>query len=748
MGSDSPVNRVKRRDFLKLVGAGGVGVGAGAVLSHAGRKPTELLIPYPVPPEDYMPGIDTWYNTLCQGCTARCGVTIRLREGRVKKVEGNPNHPVSLGGACARGQAGVQELYHPDRLRGPLVREDGELKPVTWEVALSDLAYRMRQAMATGRGDGVAIMTGSARGHLHELMGAFLAGMGSSRLVHYRIDAQHNLHAANLRSFGARTTPYYDLANSEYLLSFGTDFLTGWLSPVHYSRGFGDMRQGDGPRGHFVQIEPRLSLTAANADQWLPAAPGSEAWIALALARLILEDGDYGGRDRDSWAEALDPYPVELAAERSGLNVEQLRQLAHDFLARRSLAIIGGAALHASNGLLAATAVNAMNYLAGRVDKLGGVLPNSTALFGPEVGYARSPYAGLRELVDAARQGRLEALILHDVNPLYHAPPAAGLGPALDSIPLVVSLATVLDETAAHADFVLPLHSYLEAWGDDAPESGVGFPTASLAQPVVRPLYDTRAAGDVFIDLADRLGDPVREAVPWRDFRAMLREKWRQLYRTRAGTGEGFEAFWEATLQAGVWGSRRAPIGYSETLMVPAALEDAGSPEPQFGGRPGEYPLVLHPYLSPVFHDGRWSHLPWLQELPDPITGVVYSNWVEVHPETARRLNVATRDIVEVTSPAGTIRLPVLVYPAIRPDVVAIPMGQGHKRYGRYASGRGANPVEILMSVVDAGSGELAWAATRVRLQPTGERADFVSTSGNPRALGRQILGPNNGGHG
>ncbi|MDX1569767.1 MAG: molybdopterin-dependent oxidoreductase [Xanthomonadales bacterium] len=746
--SEDSINRVKRRDFLKLVGAGSVGVGAGAVVSQVSRNPTELLIPYPVPPEEYMPGVDTWYNTLCQGCSARCGVSVRVREGRVKKIEGNPSHPVSRGGLCARGQAGVHTLYHPDRLTGPMKRLDGKLTQVSWDLVLSHLAHEFRQVLATERGPGVAIVTGSARGHLHQLMQEFLRTLGSSRLITYRIDAQHNLHAANLRSFGARATPYYDIANTPYLLSFGADFLTGWLSPVHYSQAFGDMRQGDGPRGYFVQVEPRMSLAAANADRWLATRPGSEAWLALAICHQLLEDGVYDGPDRNQWVERVADYSPARAVEPTGLGADQIVQLAHDFAAGPGLAIIGGGALHGTNGLLAATAVNLMNYLVGSFDRPGGVLANSPPLFGPEAAYSESPYAGLREIVEAARQGRLEAVILHDVNPLYSAPPELGLREALESVPLVISMSELLDESSEVARFVLPLDSYLEAWGDDSPESGVGFPTASLAQPVARRIHNTKSAGDFLIELAHRLGDDIEEALPWRDFQDFLKARWDEIYRTRAGSLEGFDAFWTATLQAGVWGERSAALGAPNTVMIPAALDDLGHPDPQFSGRRAEYPYTLHPYLSPVFHDGRWAHLPWLQELPDPISGVVYTNWIEIHPQTAELLGVRTRDVVEISSPAGSIKLPVLVYPAIHPDVVAIPMGQGHHRYGRYASGRGANPIEIIASRIDEDSGDLAWAATRVQLKPTGERIDFVTTSGNPRPLGRQILGPADGGHG
>ena len=166
------------------------------------------------------------------------------------------------------------------------------------------------------------------------------------------------------------------------------------------------------------------------------------------------------------------------------------------------------------------------------------------------------------------------------------------------------------------------------------------------------------------------------------------------------------------------------------------------NPASEFAGAQSDYPFVLHPYLTATFLDGRGANLPWLQEMPDPLTSVVYESWAELNPQTAAELGVDEGDILEITSPEGTVSVPAVIYPAIRPGVVAMPIGQGHSGYGRYASGRGANPIHIVAAQVDDQSGDLAWAATRVSVKATGERARIIKTSGVSRTLGRQILGP------
>ncbi|MCZ6642744.1 MAG: molybdopterin-dependent oxidoreductase, partial [Gammaproteobacteria bacterium] len=269
---------IDRRDFLKLVGAGSAGVGAGFMLRESIKHPVEYLIPHVVAPEDFSTGIATWYNTVCSMCAAGCGISVRTREGRAKKIEGNPLHPVSQGRLCALGQSGLQVLYNPDRLTGPLMQtaERGSMSfaKITWEEGLSKVADRLDLLRAARRGNRVCLLSQGVRGHLAQLLELFMEQLGSERLLHYDFDHPHTLYAANKRFFGEERLPYYDLKNTRYLLSFGADYLGNWISPVHHSLGFGHSRQGrPDVRGRFVQIEPRMSLSGAAADEWIAARP-------------------------------------------------------------------------------------------------------------------------------------------------------------------------------------------------------------------------------------------------------------------------------------------------------------------------------------------------------------------------------------------------------------------------------------------------------------------------------------------
>ncbi len=735
---------VDRRNFLKLVGAGGVGAGAGFMLSESRKHPVEHLVPYPVPPEEFSPGIATWYNSVCSMCSAGCGISVRTREGRAKKIEGNPAHPVSQGRLCALGQSGLQALYNPDRITGPLVRAGrrGEIEfdPTTWDESFAELANQLELMRTAGRGGGVALLTGGVRGHLASLLELFMGWLGSDQLLHYDFNHPATLYAANERFFGESNLPYYDIENSRYVLSFGADFIGHWLSPVHHGLGFGRSRQArDGDRGRFVQIEPRMSLTGAAADEWIAANPGTEGVLALGIARRIVDQGGYQGTDLDAWQAALAGYAPDAVAEQTGVLPDTVARLADSFAETQpGLAIGGGATANHSNGVDALVAVNALNHLVGNIGVEGGVIFNPPPAFGPEASRHAS-LARMLELAEDARAGRIELLIVSNTNPVFNLPEASGFAEALADIPQIVSLSSFLDETTAHADLVLPSNTYLESWGDDTPSPGVGFRVGAVSQPVVEPLYDTRATGDIVLELAHRMGLDL--AFPWPNMEEYLKYSWREVW--SSGTPDpsipDFDTFWTSVVRAGVWGDEtRAPGG--EFVPDAGVVEGIGVGAPEFAGAEGEFPYALHPYLSNGLHDGRGANLPWMQELPDALTGVVYGTWIELNPVTADELGLSDGDVVAIESPAGAIEAPVLVYPAIMPGVVAMPIGQGHEEYGRYAEEHGVNPINVLAAQTEPDTGALAWAATRVRLVPTGGRADLVRVSGEARELGREIV--------
>ena len=739
------MSNIDRRDFLKLVGAGSVGAGAGFMLAESIKHPVEYLIPYAIPPEDFSHGIATWYNSVCSMCPAGCGITVRTREGRAKKIEGNPAHPVNQGRLCALGQAGLQVLYNPDRLTAPMVRTgdrgSGSFEQITWEDGLTRTAKSLATLQKNGQGNRVGLLSTGVRGHFASLLELFMGTLGSDRLLHYDFAHPHTLYAANKRFFGEESLPYYDLKNARFLLSFGADYLGRWISPVHHGLGFGHSRKRQATgRLRTVQVEPRMSISGAAADQWIPANPGTEGLLALGLAHHIVAEGGYAGDDLENWVAALRPYSVKRVADQTGVAPDTIARLADAFAdTQPSLAIGGGAAGNCSNGVDTLVAVNALNYLVGNLGQRGGLLFNPQPAFGSASHTRQASYRRLSELAEDARRGHIEVLIINGANPVFNLPSAAGFDQAMAEIPFIVSLSSFLDETTAMADLILPSHTYLESWGDDIPEPGMGFAVGAISQPVVSPLYNTRAGGDIILGLAQQMG--LGEALPWASMEDFLKARWREIYQRGAPADElnGFESFWRSILQAGVWGEKTQNSARTFALD-PSLVDNIGVEAAVFTGDIDVYPFVLHPYLSNALYDGRGANLPWMQELPDPLTSVVYGSWVEMNPLTAEKLGLSEGDLVKVESPHGKITAPVYVYPGIMPDVIAMPIGQGHAQFGRYAKHRGVNPISILAPLMDPDSGSLAWGGTRVKIEATGRQADLLKIGGESRQLGRKII--------
>ena len=692
-----------RRDFIKLTAI----TGTSATLASCG-SPEHQLIRF-VPDDDLVPGVAEWKPSVCPVCAAGCGLNVRVMEADVettrngqagvvkmavaKKLEGNAKDPISQGGLCARGQASIQITYHPDRLTHPMKRTGGrgagEFKEVTWDEAIAELTGQLDALAAAGDQKSLAWLTRPHRGRRTALAAEFLKGFGAPAPIAYEFFADEVLRRANAISFGREQLPTIDLARSRFAISFGADFLGTWNSPVAQSAAYGAMRQGRaGMRGAFVQVESRMSLTGGNADEWVPVKPGTEGVLALGLAYVILAnrlrpaDAGRAGAAIEGWSAGLPDYTPARVEQITGVAAKKVERLARSLVEfQPAVAFIGGAPLAHTNGLFHALAVNALNGLLGSVGQPGGVF------FTP--GSLKSEVRSLKSEALASAK----ALLLDDVNPVFGAPKAWKVREALAGIPFIASFGSFLDDTSTLADLILPDHSFLESWVDSAPESGSIEAITTVAGPAMRPLYQTRATADVLIDVAGKLKSPL--ALPWKTAEEVAKS---------TATSNP-----QSTIQSTIQSAIRNPQ---------SAIRYA---EPQFDGDAATYPFHLLPYASLQFGDGSSAHLPWLQEMPDPLTSAMWSSWVEINPQTAERLQLAQGDLVDVTSSQGTVRAPVMIFPGLAPDVVAMPVGQGHETFTRYASNRGVNPIAILAPATEPETGALAWAATRVKIARVGE---------------------------
>lgn len=727
-------HKITRRDFLKIGAAGA----ASAVLAgcQAPRRWVELE-PYVRPPEQQLAGVATWYASTCRQCPAGCGIVARIMNGRALKLEGNPEHPLNQGKLCARGQAGLQVLYNPDRLSGPVrqtQRGSRSYEPLAWEAGINTLYEKLNAA-----GSRVAVWVDSTTsGHLLDLFGHFTSAVGAPGPLVYDLHTGVNgyrlLADVSQEFFGQAALPAYHLSQADVILSFGADFLGTWLSPVRYGIEFGKFRdQALGKRGYLVQLEPRMTPNAAVADHWLPIRPGSEGLVAAALVQIIADEG-LGGAERAALARSLaGGVDVGSAATASDLPAESLAELARAFAAaERPVAIPGAALTGLDHGSAALAAVQALNLLAGGT---GGLTLSPPSPSEGVVAPGAAAYSDVLALLDQMRAGQVQVLLLHGANPAYELPPQVGFLDAVANVPFVVSFAPLVDETAVWADLVLPDRTYLEGWGYALVSPGFDRPVVSSQQPVVSPVFDSRSTADILLTVARGI-PAAAQVLPWADEVAFLKETVGQLGAGAAG-GTGADALWAKFQQHGGWwpASTSAPA-----VAAPASPPAIQVAPPTFPDEQ-EYPFFLYLYPSVLLGDGRGASLPWLQGSPEPMTTISWQTWVELNPATAQKLGVTDGDIVRVTSPAGELAAPVCTYPAIRPDTVAIPFGQGHTEAGRYARDRGSNPLQLVSTGTGASDSTLAWATLRVQVQPTGEKVSLALFEYKPGTQGGEHLG-------
>jgi anaerobic selenocysteine-containing dehydrogenase len=597
---------ITRRKFLALAGAG-----AGLALLPA--EFDELLGAVAESEQRWPgPGVETWVNSVCQLCPGGCGIRVRVLDGWPVKILGNPEHPINQGGLCPKGEAGLQALYDPDRIRRPLRRAgrrgEGRWQEIGWDEAIGAVAERLRSLRGAGRPEGLAVIGGQYRGVMQTLWAQFLAAFGSPNYVSTAIGCETSDTVLWLTQ-GVRGHVAYDLENANYVLSFGVNLLEGSWSPVWQMRAYTALRQGrPGHRVKIVQADVRFSVTAAKADEWLPVRPGTDGALALGIAHVLVRDGlydraavhdrafafedwvDAAGRRREGFRTMVSrDYAPARVADITGVKEATLVRIAREFgEARPSLALGDRGVSRYPNGLSTRWAIHCLNALVGSIDVPGGILVppeipltpmpplprDSIAERGrarPRLDGAGSPAAPLAEsaihrLPEAIESGRpypLEAVFLYFANPVFSLPGSVGMRAALERVPFVVSFSPYHDESTRAADLVLPDHMFLERWDLDPTPRNIGFPIFGIRQPVREPLYDTRATSDVVLALADGLGEPVRAALPWKDTEALLKDRMKGVHASRRGA-----------LAVAVKSPWYRPLRDAKAVPLPASLDD------------------------------------------------------------------------------------------------------------------------------------------------------------------------------
>ncbi|MHC1728815.1 MAG: molybdopterin-dependent oxidoreductase [Syntrophobacteraceae bacterium] len=710
-----------RRDFLKLFGI----AGTGAVLGGC-SDPSRHLIPYLNPPEDIVPGKSLYYATTCRECPAGCGMLANNRDGRVIKVEGNPAHPVSGGKLCMRGQASLHGLYNPDRFRGPMRRKaEGGFEPVTWEQGEAFLDSKLAEAVRKGGSDRIVFMTDLTTGSLSGLSSHWMAEMGQAGgQVTYEPYSYEPLRKANATVFGIDAIPAYKFDELDFLISFNAGFLETWISNLEFARQYGSFHPLKGDRKNtFIFVGPRLSMTANNADLWITTRPGTEYAVGLGMLRLILDENlvpELPPERRAALASITGNWPLEKAAGTAGCDPKLIRAAAVGFArAARPLAIAEGLAFSVPNATETAVAANLLCTL--KPATLQAIDFNRKSVYSDTAG-AES----LERLGERMRAGEVDLLLLYRANPVFTLPRSRDFAGAMKKVPAIVSFSHAPDETSALAHLVLPTHYSFESWGDYSPRPGV----TGFLQPVMGPVFNTKHLGDILISTGKKVKG--QEAFPWKDFYVALQGYWTRKWEEGGGSGS-FESFWQSMVTKGGNWSDLSKEGMKDLPLPTAAFRF-----PELGKTPGDsLPLVIYPTVQ--FYDGRMANHMWVQEIPDPMTQVTWGGWIEIHPETAKKLNIVKGDLLQVKSEFGSVEVPALPIYTVPEGIAAIPVGQGHSNMGRFADGLRANPLDLLPAGADHSSGILLRPEINLALQKTGRTLAIANTDGSFFQHGRDF---------
>ncbi len=698
-GADSAL--FSRRDFLALAGFAAVG----AAVAGCQRAPVRYAESYINPPAGLIPGRSYDYASTCGGCSAGCGLLVRNRDGRPIKLEGNPDHPLSRGGLCAAGQASLLGLYDQQRLAKPQTGgQPGEWQDVDQEVVrrLEDVR-RTKGAVRflTGPGVGPAVRASIRR---------FLDGFTDARHVVHDPRSCSAILEAHARTHGVRVLPHYHLDKAEVIVGIDADFLGAWISPVEFTAAYlaGRPRKEDGgfDEGRFsyhVQFEPLLTLTGAKADQRLCVAPGELGAVMAHLAARLAE-----------FAQKPDLAPPMNSLPAPPVSGSLLDKLAASLWQHRQRSVI----LCGSQDVDLQVRANVLNHL---LDNYGHTVELAQPSYQRD-GDDREVEKLLQELHDPA--SKIQALFVYQSNPVHDLPGGETIADDLKRVPLLVSLAPRLDETAKLAHFVCPDHHYLESWSDAEPVSG----TASLVQPTISPLGNTRS---VLESLAAWTGK-LRPAYD------LLREHWEKEVFPRSTRKVGFAEFWDRTLLDGFAPVAPAP-GKASAFTTPPAVA-AASPRDET-----TYSLVL--YSKVGLPDSSHAYNPWLHELPDPISKVVWDNYAAVSPATAKTLGVADGDLLRLDAGgdaglSGVLELPVCVQAGQHDRVVGVALGYGSVLTKRFAdigpSWLQAGPTVGPNGLVGKNAAPLLqWVASGLRYTRDGVRLS--------RAAGQQPLASTQG---
>ncbi len=663
-GANDPEAKLDRRDILKVMAASAAFAG----LTGCTKLPTQKIVPYVRQPEEIIPGKPLFYATAVTLGGVATGVLVESHMARPTKIEGNPDHPGSLGAADAFSQASILGLYDPDRSQAEI--HDGRIG--SWAEFQEELSTALGAEKGNG-GSGVRLLTPTITSPtLGDQIATFLKAYPSAKWVQYESVTRDNIQEGAKLAFGEYVNTVYRVDQADVIVALDSDFLTSGPGCVRYAREFARKRRvesAESKMNRLYAVESTPTNTGAMADHRLRMPAGLIDDFAHFLAReLGLLVGDVGNG------------PPPSRAQLEGWIQPLVRDLKRN---PGASLIVPGEQQPPSVHALA----HAMNQALGNFGK--------TVYFTESIEVSPvNQWDSIGQLAADIRAGTVTTLLILGSNPVYDAPADLGFKGLLPKVPFTARLGLYEDETSAFCHWHIPQAHELESWGDARGYDG----TASVIQPLIAPLYGGKSEVDILAVLNGQAAKPSHDIV-------------HDYWQAQRPAVAHFDAFWEKTLRDGIVAETAFPpkqvtlktgIGLQATIIEGKGLE-----------------IVFRP--DRTMWDGRFSNNGWLQELPKPLTLLTWDSVAMFSPKTAERLGIKTEDAVELKYQSRTIVAPAWVMPGHADESVTVFLGYGRTRAGRVGNGMG----------VDAGwIRPLAtpWIGAGLEVRKTGNRWPLATT--------------------
>jgi molybdopterin-containing oxidoreductase family iron-sulfur binding subunit len=675
----------------------------------------QKIVPYNKQPEEVTFGIANYYTSAYADGSEGLGVLIKTREGRPIKIEANPGHPFSDKGLSIRSQASLLSLYDPERLHGPkrnLLNEkktNGQLIDTKWEELDKKVVEQLN------KGD-VVVLTGALSSPATRAVVAdFSQGFKAKHIV-WEALANDEVREGQKASYGDDIIPAYRFDKAKMIVSIDADFLGAWIAPSAFTAQFASGRRDIQNMSRLVSFDSTYSLTGANADIRFKIKPSQQLNVVMGLLyEIILKKGatSYAGN------AAIKAALVEFAniADRMGMDPNAFEKVAADLLANKgqSLVVAGGiqTVTERSNDLQ--IAVNFLNTILENDGKTVDARGGNPGL--------KASYADMISLIKDMKEGKVKTIIIHRMNPGFSLPQELGFVEALRKVEMVIYTGDRVDETGVLSDYITPDNHALESWSDAELAAGV----YTICQPAIRPMYDTRSFqlslmtwGYIGKVGPDRLRD-------YETFYDYLRVFWKSDILPKVGKGKDFEDFWQETLQKGYAGELNS--GSSPRSFKVEAFTSIKASSLNSG-----FEIVLYPTAQ--LGDGTLGNVAWLYELPDPITKIVWDNYVMVSLSTAEKMSLKESSVVEITMGDKKIELPVHIQPGLHDDVLAIPVGYGRTMVGKVGNGIGKNA----FALAGVKNGKVVFSGQTANIVKTSKKYSLACTQGHHSMEGRNIV--------